>query len=380
MENRPSPTVSVHHLRSLLSRCLVLVLLIAVASCNFSSTTNEDESLKQTQTALSVQQTVMAQSEGEQGVNATIQAQQATIEAQAVQATAAAAAQQPAGPDLAATQQALAAQQTAAAQQANQQPPQPPTGAAPSGPPQPPTGDFDEMMKNAQVLLFEDMVNDPSEYRYVQRTLDAMGLRYKDDGSAKGWLKSDMLGGSPGGGPWDLVILAAEWRESISGEFFDYLNNVLDQGTSVIIEAWYLDDISEGKVAPILADCGVQVYEYYPKTGTLNDIVVWPLPDASSHPVMTTPNGGLSFTKARDKWLWSFDLGDHTALTGRGDAVLLLGTDASSNYKDGVLTVCKGGQLTLMTFSSHSFSYQVMYPLWENMIYNALKIRMTGSY
>jgi hypothetical protein len=379
MKNRPSPHLS---LKSLLLRSLVLLLLIAIASCNFTSSSNDDESLKQTQTALSVQQTVNAQAEQEGGVNATIQAQQATIEAQAAQSTAAAAAQQqqPPAPDLAGTQQALAAQQTAAAQQAEQQPPQPPTGAAPSGPPQPPTGDFDEMMKNAQILLFEDMVNDPSEYRYVQRTLDAMNLRYKDDGSAKGWLKTDMLGGSPGGGPWDLVILAAEWRESISGEFFDYLNNVLDQGTSVIIEAWYLDDISEGRVAPILADCGVQVYEYYPKTGTLNDIVVWPLASAASHPVMTTPNGGLSFTKARDKWLWSFDLGDHTALTGRGDAVLLIGSDATSDYKDGVLTVCKGGQLTLMTFSSHSFPYQTMYPLWENMIYNALKIRLTGSY
>lgn len=236
------------------------------------------------------------------------------------------------------------------------------------------------MMKGASILLFEDMVNDPTEYRYIQRTLDAMDLNYKDDGSAKGWLKSDMLGGSPGGGPWDLVILGAEWRQSVQGEFFDYLDGVLDQGTSVILEAWYLDDISEGKVAPLLADCGVMVYEYFPKTGTLNDLVVWPLPGTSSHPVMTTPNGGLTFTKARTKWMWSFDLGDHTALTGRGDAQILMGADATEEYKDGVLTVCMGGQLTMMTFSSHSFSYQVMYPLWENMIYNALKIRLTGSY
>ncbi|MBN1148036.1 MAG: hypothetical protein JXA78_12330 [Anaerolineales bacterium] len=366
--------------------CLTALLLIALLSCNFVS--DEDESLEQTQTALSIQQTVLAQGQGDQGVNATIQAQQATIDAQAAMAQ-----QPPAQPpqqpaagdlaatqqavDLAATQQALAAQQTAMAQQ----PAQPPAGETPAAPPaQPPAEDFEQTMKNAQILLFEDMVNDPSEYRYVKRTLDAMGLRYKDDGSAKGWLKSDMLGGSTGGGPWDLVILAAEWRESISGEFFDYLNGILDQGTSVIVEAWYLDDISEGKVAPILADCGVQLYEYYPKTGTINDLVVWPLPGMSSHPVLTTPNGGLTFTKARDKWMWSFDLGDHTAYTGRGDAQILMGNDATDGNKDGVLTVCMNGQFTLMGFSSHSFPYQVMYPLWENMIYNALKVRMTGSY
>jgi len=54
--------------------------------------------------------------------------------------------------------------------------------APPAQPTQPPApGDLDQMMKSAQILLFEDMVFDPSEYRYVQRTLDAMGLRYKDD-------------------------------------------------------------------------------------------------------------------------------------------------------------------------------------------------------
>jgi len=229
------------------------------------------------------------------------------------------------------------------------------------------------MMKNASILLYEDMVEDVSEYRYVKRTLDAMGLQYKDDGNAMGWLKSDLLGGK-----WDLVIIAVEYRTDVSGEFFDYLNSVLQQGSSVILEAFHLDEVSEGAVSPILAKCGVQVYPYVPKTGGTLDVVMWPL--GVQHPVLEQPNSGMSFTRARDKWLWSFDLGFQMAQTGSGDAVLLLGTNAQEKLMDGTLAVCMGGQLTLQGFSSHSFEYTTMYPLWENMIYNALKIRLTGSY
>ena len=106
-------------------------------------------------------------------------------------------------------------------------------------------------MKSAQILLYEDMVSDPSEYRYVKKTLDAMDLRYKDDGNAQGWLKSDLLGNSPSGKPWDLVIVAAEERSDVTGEYFDYIDDVLDKGTPVILESWILDSVSQGKVSPI---------------------------------------------------------------------------------------------------------------------------------
>ena len=361
--------------RIILIISLIFILTLSLSGCNFIAE-EEDQDLEKTQDALELQQTIMAQ-------QATIDAQNSQATSQSEQpvdfAATEAAAQQPAV-DIEATQLALAAQQTTAAQQ-QQQPTQP---SQPTQPPiQEPTvapQDFNEMMKSSSILLYEDMVEIPAEYRYVKRTLDTMGLRYKDDGNAMGWLKSDLLAGSPAGGPWDLIIIAAEWREQISGEYFDYLNDVLNQGTSVIVEAWYLDEVSQGKVSTLLTKCGVQVYPYFPATGSVNDVIVWPLPGMSSHPLLSQPNGGLTFTKARDTWLWTFDLGSHTAYTGRGDAQILMGTDAQDGNKDGVLTVCMGGQFTLMTFSSHSFPYDIMYPLWENMIHNALKIRLTGSY
>jgi uridylate kinase len=56
-----------------------------------------------------------------------------------------------------------------------------------------------------------------------------------------------------------------------------------------------------------------------------------------------------------------------------------MATGATKRDRDGVLATCMNGQVTLQTFSSHSFNYDVMSPLWENMITNALKVRLLGS-
>jgi hypothetical protein len=344
---------------------VLLLLLIIFSACNFvAPDETKDADLDQTQVALSVEQTLTAKEGG--GANATIAAQQATIQAQAALATAQAG-QPPAQPPQQPTQEVTV-------QPTPEQPQQPPP------PPQQPTAsNIDEQMKNAQILLYEDMVSDPTEYRYVKKTLDAMDLRYKDDGNAQGWLKSDLLGNSPSGKPWDLVIVAAEARSDVTGEYFDYIDDVLDKGTPVILESWILDSVSQGRVSPILANCGVQVYPYFPKSFSVNDVVLWPISSTNQHPIMNDPNGGLKFTRARDKWLPSMDLGSLMALTGGGDAIFLLGHDAQSDFKDGALAVCMKGHLTLQTFSSHSFEWATMYPLWENYITNALRVRFSGG-
>ncbi len=350
---------------------LFIILTLAILpACNFVAPDETKETdLSQTQVALSVEQTLTAKEGG--GANATIAAQQATIQAQAALSTAQAV-QQPQQPPQQPLQPTQPAVQPAPLQ------PQVPVQQPPAQPPQP-AGNFQEWMGSAQILLYEDMVSDPSEYRYVKKTLDAMNLRYKDDGNAQGWLKGDLLGNSPSGKPWDLVIVAAEARSDVTGEYFDYIDDALDKGTSVILESWILDSVSQGRVSPILAKCGVQVYPYYPKTNSVNDVVLWPVGSTSQHPIMNDPNGGLKFTRARDKWLYTFDLGSLMALTGRGDALFLLTQDATSDFKDGAVAVCMKGHLILQTFSSHSFEWDTMYPLWENYITNALKVRFSGG-
>lgn len=332
----------------------LLALAVVLSGCSLPAIGG---SLNETQVALGIQQTLLAQTATAQ--SATLSAPTSPPPEAPLQPT----------PDFAATQIAMSVQQTMAAGAV------PPATAGPLDTPLPPTpgGDFDTWMRSANIVLYEDIINEPQFTPYVQRTLKAMSLQFKDDGSAKGWFKSDLLSGAPGGQPWDLVILAVEARGEVSGEYFEYINNVLNQGSSVIVEAWHLDDISQGTVSTILARCGVQVYPYFPKTGTLNDVVIWPL--GVPHPVLSQPNSGMSFTYALDSWLFTGDLGSLMALTGSGDAQLLLGTNASETAMDGALAVCLGGQLTLQTFSSHSFPYDRMFPLWQNYIYNALQIR-----
>jgi hypothetical protein len=226
-----------------------VVLFIASLSCTIEMGNSSSNSIGATQTALALQQTSLALQN--MGINLTQAAQQATLPP--VQASLPT-------PDLAATQIAMAVQQTSIAAASGATPvpvsveaTQPPVPAVTEPPQAPP--DLDSLMKSASILVYEDIVEDPGETQYVKKTLESMGLKYKWDGNALGWLKTDMLT-QPGGKPWDLVIIAAETRSDVSGEYFDYLSDVLNAGSSVIVEAWHLDQIDQGAVAPILSKCG----------------------------------------------------------------------------------------------------------------------------
>jgi len=308
----------------------------------------------------------------------------------AYQATLLAGQVQPTTIDLSATQIALAVQATSLALQQSQltlqvqtqslatlPPPIPASQSQNQLNPQAQTQDFETWMKSANILLYEDMVARPNIVRYFKKTLDMMGLNYKDDGSARGWLKSDLLSGGPNGKGWDLIIMAIEDRMGISGEFFTYVNQAINQGTPVIMEIWYLDRISGGEVSMILSKCGVEARNYIGKNQDPVDLIVWPLPGALDHPLLSVPNAGLTFTDVWEFWPYS-DLGDLLSLTGRGDAQLLLGTIATERNNHGTLAVCLDDMLILQTFSSHSFTYDVMSLLIENYIYNALFTRYSN--
>ena len=146
------------------------------------------------------------------------------------------------------TDPSIAIQETIQAQQPTAQV-EPAASATPEVIQPSPTIDLKSQMKSANILLYEDMVAYTDTNRYVKDTLDRMGLTYKDDGNAQGWFKTDILGGAPDGRPWDLVIVASEAKSGVQGEFFEYIMDVLDQGTSVILEAWYLDQVAGGSAS-----------------------------------------------------------------------------------------------------------------------------------
>ncbi len=230
---------------------------------------------------------------------------------------------------------------------------------------------FEAYMQDAKILLYEDVVGAPWLARYAKDALDDMGLDYKDDGSAKGWLKSDLLSSK-----WDLVIIALEdSRLPPTGEYFDYINQAIDNGSAVILEIWFLNFVSRGEAAKMLSKCGVEFESDYGwDTGGVNDLINWPLPGKNDHPVFNEPNTGFRWTNIAT--ITGPDIGDYIILSGKkDDAELLLGTIATEKNTHGTLALCNDGKFIIQTFRTHNLAYEEAVPLWQNYIYYVLKAK-----
>ena len=116
------------------------------------------------------------------------------------------------------TQAALNAQQ---AVQPTSPPPQP-TIAQPEAPAQvqpTPTQDVEARIRAANVLVYENT----DEYgigMWIQDALDNMGIKYTQTGSYSGHFMEYLNSGTK----YDLIIVGAEAKDRISGEFWDVIN------------------------------------------------------------------------------------------------------------------------------------------------------------
>ncbi len=282
---------------------------------------------------------------------------------------------------------AQAVQATIAASQPTPTPEQPEAGAAPTATtdaqpevaapptattePQAPDASFEEWMNSASILVYEDMAGVYTISRYVDEALSRMGLDYVDVGDAMGRYKEQLLSGGPGGQGWDLIISAKEARGDIQGEFYVYLNDSLNAGSSVIIEEWQLDQIGLGKISTILGRCGVKYqdnWEYDP----LDWQLLWPVD--GTHPIHHQPHEGVALTNPVGYWP-SWDIGDFMRLSPGSDAVPLwtARVNETNNYLTAVS--CLDGQLIIQTYSTHNYGYDRVIKMWENYIYNALYAR-----
>lgn len=370
---------------------LTLFAVVILAGCNLPSGT-ADVSSQQTQIAMNVQLTSLAQQSGEnaQATAAALletqvaQLAQATMLAQ--QATQLAQPQSPTQtqPDTAATQNAQAtqiamfAQATVSAGQLTQIAAAPTITPLPTEPPPtepPPTlqpgQSFEDWLSSASILLYEDMAGDFSTTRYVKQALDALGLRYVDVKDALGDYKSQLLSGGPGGAGWDLIVSAKELRTAVQGEFYVYLNDALNQGSSVIIEEWDTDDIGLGKLSILLMRCGVEFQaDWFDKP--LAEQLLWPV--EGTHPILHTPNEGISLRNPTGFWMFT-DLGDFLRLAPGSSAVPLW--SARTNTSDSYLTAvnCLDGRMIIQTYSSHSYGQDRVVLMWQNYIYYTLQAR-----
>ena len=222
-----------------------------------------------------------------------------------------------------------------------------------------PTTDMEALIHSANVLVYENT----DEYgigMWVQDTLDMMGLKYTQTGSYSGHFMEYLNSGKK----YDLIIVDAEAKDIISGEFWDVINTRLARDKAgLIAEIWYLDTESNGPISKILGGCGV----HYRKDYSLADSIYWWNP---THPVFNEPNTVLPLLHYNR--YWANQTGDEIRLGGSGDATMLAGLSAKSSDV-GVLASCYDGRVIIQTFSDHDYNQEDIIPLWENYIHYTLK-------
>jgi hypothetical protein len=123
---------------------------------------------------------------------------------------------------------------------------------------------------------------------------------------------------------WDLIVVAAEARSGVRGEFWDVIYNQVQRGAALVTEIWYLDDIINGRISPLMSECGLKLYrdwERAPGYDVLDYSLYWldSQHEIFSNPVVVEP----LYTPTI---YWEGDAGDLLALGPGGDAVLLAGT------------------------------------------------------
>jgi hypothetical protein len=279
-------------------------------------------------------------------------------------------------PALEGTRVALGVQQTGVAiQQATQNAPaQPPpaetytpypTYTQPAASVTETPADVRARIQASNILIYEDIVGNPTLVPIVGNTVNAMGFsggKVVNVGDALG----DFLSQANSATAWDLMIVSAESRDSFSGEMFEAMYDHINNGGAAIIEVWYLDQVASGKIAPILSKCGVGFYRDWIRNANYDPFsysVYWL---DTSHPLLSTPN--IVEPPAYPYPIWFTDAGDLLELSSGGDAALVGGLYANRKSDHGVLASCLGGRMVIQTFSTHDYKMDVIQPLWENYI------------
>lgn len=307
--------------------------------------------------------------------------------------------------ELAAGKAALDARETAAAQEEpSSTPPPSATPEPPTVTPEPPTEtprptdtsapvlapsatdtqqptitpvDIEAKIKGANVLVFEDMAANYNRKRLVHQAVSEMnfsGGRVIEVGDALGKFKEHLLNTSV----WDLIVVAAEYRTTVQGEFWQYVKAQVDRGAALVIEVWYLNR-HYTDIQPLLSQCGLKYHKNWDRGDRyrLEDYAIyWLQPD---HPFFLPPNDPVSL--ANPNYLYwvpprSDDAGDLLQLDTTGDAVLLAGTHPDIKSQYGVLGVCMGGTMVVQTYSTNDYNPNETVKMWKN----AMRYTLTNKF
>ena len=223
-----------------------------------------------------------------------------------------------------------------------------------------PTEDVEARIKAAKVLLYED-TDELGIGQWIQDAVEGMGLQYTQTGSYSGHFMEYLNSGTK----YDLIIVGAEDRSKITGEFWDVINSrVTRDKTALIAEVWYLDRESNGPISKILGPCGVR----YRKEYDLAESIYWWTP---TNPVFNEPNVVLPLLHYDRYWLSA--AGDKLMIGGGGEPTLLAGLSAKPSSGEAVLASCFDGRVIIQTFCNHDYRESDIIPLWQNYIHYTLK-------
>ncbi len=222
------------------------------------------------------------------------------------------------------------------------------------------TQDIEARMKSAKILVYEDT---PYIGTWIKDTLQGMGLKHTFVGDAMG----DFMANLNSGIQWDLIIVGAESHDYVSGDFFDVITErVVNDKTALIVEMWYLDQISEGRIKPLTTKCGIKLQKSYDAASS----IYWL---ESSSPVFTEPNIAIPLIHYDIYWQWQ--AGDYLRLLPGSEATLLAGMYQNRDSDYGVVASCFEGRVIFQTFCNHDYHKEDIQLLWENYVYNTLKSR-----
>ncbi|MCX6078885.1 MAG: hypothetical protein NTW32_05065 [Chloroflexi bacterium] len=221
-----------------------------------------------------------------------------------------------------------------------------------------PTRDVQARIKNAKILVYEDTQDIGL---WISDALNGMGLKYTHVGDAIGHLMENL--NSPV--QWDLIIIGAESKSKVQGEFWDVIGEKIARDkTALVAEVWYLDRIGEGKIKPVLANCGIE----YQRNWELADSIYWL---DSAHPIFSDPNNAMpliNYTR-----YWPFQAGDLIRISPGSNATLLAGIFQKQKSDYGVMATCLEGRVVFQTFSNHDYHQDAIIRLWQNYITYTLK-------
>lgn len=333
----------------------LLIILAVMLACNMPGGSTGGTDLEATRGALELESTKMA-----------LEFEQTALSVQITQA-----ANQPTQPPPA-PPAAPAAATSAPAEQATYTP-YPTYTAPPEQPtelPAPTEVDMKAKIKAANVLVFEDIKGYPALLPYVSRAVDNMGFsggKVMNVGDAVGNFMQAL--NSPV--KWDLIVVSAEARQGVRGEFWDVLTDQVNNDVALVAEIWYLDQIANGRISSLLGKCGVDLFRDWArdpnKYNELDYSLYWL---DSQHELFSSPN--LVAPLYTPNIYWMGDAGDLMKIGPGGDAQLLAGLHPKEKSTHGVIATCLGGRVVFQTFSTHDYRQSQVVPLWENYMTYAL--------